>query len=241
MNTVNQIRLIPGGVGNFFRIQSPALLALTLSVLLTSCDKVAQSAQIETDQPVSPAQVVCDARTALSVGQLYYGVNPYFELTRPRDVETFIRQNAALLSANSAVIHCAAIASERLKSFAHGSFDARAADDAYAMAIAQGATMEQANDVRRAINRDAIGTLIVAEELEWLAEVIPHAAFGDYGPFTRTGTDSRRMFRQAWPMYQELLRADPSNKVLLDSALSNYQGWLIYAIGYMVFTAAASG
>src|SRR5215831_18210323 len=137
-----------------------AIVVGTIAALVVACSKVSGG---EPDSYVSKLvkQSGCDERTAHQVGRMYFAVNPYYELTQPRNVEGFIKQNSALLNTDGHLIRCARTAAHRLAELSVKSFDARAGDDAYSMSLNQGATLEQATAVKDSINEGSVQTMIV--------------------------------------------------------------------------------
>jgi hypothetical protein len=186
------------------------------------------------DPGASAPSRACSDDVAMFLGRMYFVVNPMHEQKQPRAIERFIEENASQLSADSPAVRCAAAAAQHSMSHALGTFDRAGADRAYERAVGFGATGEQAESVRSSFNEGSVQVYTIAQELAWIASVVPSAAAGDYGPFTTTATDARRMFRQAWPMYQQVLALDPSNTAIVEAAIHQAQPWLEYQIAYLV-------
>jgi len=65
-------------------------------------------------------------------------------------------------------------------------------------------------EVSDSLNRYSSDIFTMGQELNWLAEVLPSVAQGNYTPYNSTGTETRRTLRQILPMYQQICMFDPS-------------------------------
>jgi hypothetical protein len=177
----------------------------------------------------------CDETAARNVGMLYYATNPVFEQTRSQDLVAFVRSNSQLLEANGPTIQCARIAGSRLVQRGLAAFSPRGYDDAYASALNMGANMDQARSVASSVNSGSLDAVMMGQELLWLAQVVPAAAQGNWGPFNNTGSMSRSNIRQVWPFYQQMMAMDPSMRAILDEVLGQVQPWAEYQVAVLVY------
>lgn len=182
----------------------------------------------------SPSQRECDRETSILIGRIYYLANPAAEHLHFDTLEEFVSDNSRRLSRDTQFARCATRAGARLRSAGFASFDARTADEAYASALNNGATIEQAQSVQSSINRGSLELATMGQELSWMARVIPSAAEGDWDPYrSPPDTQARQMIRQVWPLYEGLF-ADPSTRATFEEAINQFQPWLEYQVAFLV-------
>ncbi len=205
-----------------------ALLATLVSLLALGALPTA-SAQVP--QATSP----CDETTARNVGALYWTLNPIKEQTEPQELMTFVRNNSKLLAADQPMVQCMRFVGTRLMQQGLAAYSPADRDRAYESALGMGADMEQAGKVADSINSGAVEAFIMGQELVWLADVVPAAALGDWGPFVSTGTVSRLTFRQQWPLVQQMLVMDPSLGRLVEQTIYQIQPWVEYQVAVLAY------
>jgi hypothetical protein len=119
--------------------------------------------------------------------------NPVDELV------AFVRQNRSAFQRGSGPISCGAALGPHLVRAGIGAYDPAA----YERAMGAGPA-EHAPEVARSINSGAVELFSMGQELSWLVEVLPAAADENWQPLLTTGTETRRMSRQAMAMLQGL-------------------------------------
>ena len=178
---------------------------------------------------------LCTEVTARNVGGLYYALNPLNEQSHPQQLMAFVQTNKRLLAPNAPTIQCLRLVGLRLMNQGLASFSMKDSDHAYESALRMGADVDQARSVASSINSGSIEAYMMGEELVWLSEVVPAAAEGDWTRFAGTGTQSRLMFRQVWPLYQQMLAMDPSMRTILESAMAQMQPWVEYQVAVLAY------
>ena len=131
---------------------------------------------------------VCSDESARLIARAYYLSNP---MTEHDGFQQFVTRNRAVLSAGSPAIQCGRVLGAHLAQRGINAYDA----DAYRRAMGKGPD-ELAPDVARSFNSGAVDVFAMGRELVWLAEVLPAAAVGDFGPYVTAGTETRAMLRQ---------------------------------------------
>jgi hypothetical protein len=63
----------------------------------------------------------------------------------------------------------------------------------------------------------------MGQELQWLAQVLPPAAEGDWGPYENTGTPMRNQVRQVLPILQIASQMDPSLAAIVDNVMKQFE------------------
>ena len=157
----------------------------------------------------------CDVKTALMLGRAYYLANP---LSEPTKLAEYIRQNKAYFMKDGTAIRCAQELGSRLVAYAFSAFSQEDYTKGYESVLRLGATAEEARYVANSLNDNELDARMMGEELLWLAEVLPCAAEGDWGPFQTTGTIVRNHIRAIKPY----LDTDPSARQTPDSRIAQF-------------------
>jgi hypothetical protein len=121
------------------------------------------------------------------------------------DLETFVASNTAPFQAGGAAVRCARALGEALVAGAIQTYDPnemRRMDELDAeigaMGISPGARQAPMSAQLYSMGRD----------LGWLAEVLPSAASGNYGPYRNPTSYERQMVAFGWEMFRVMLQ-DP--------------------------------
>lgn len=119
-----------------------------------------------------------------------------------RQLERFVNSHAYLFSAKSNLM----IGAEKLGALAFNHAIEIYDKDAYKNALALGYNHQQALEVSHQVTQGSSDLGNVGLELVWLAQVLPAAAQGDWGPFNNTGTDRRRKGRAVWMQLRQFMQ-----------------------------------
>lgn len=152
---------------------------------------------------------------ATNIGRLYYVLNPVNEMQYPVEIEKYIRTNRELLQDSGPIIKYVRALGEKLVQSGINSFSKNDYNRAYGSVLNMGGSMEDANKVAQSIQQGATDTFAMGQELLWIARVIPKAANGDWVEFKTTGTQSRMMIRQLWPIYRQMGSVALLNQTML--------------------------
>ncbi len=199
-------------------------VAITLSIL-AGCKKRNGPYNRQPDSagtPPAPVQTpqTFDPKVAQVVGRVYYYANP---LSDHSVLVELVQQNKAVFTENSDVIRCAKALGSILFRQAAISFGENDYNKAYGRALEMGATGEQARGVADSMQSGTLDLFMLGQELLWLAEVLPSAADGDWGPFKTTGTETRIMARQLLPLMNMMLESDPDSAAIKNAVMQQYQ------------------
>jgi hypothetical protein len=147
--------------------------------------------------PAAPAtRGVCSDSAARLLARAYLLSNPFNPVD---ELVAFVRQNRSAFQRGSGPISCGAALGPHLVRAGIGAYDPAA----YERAMGAGPA-EHAPEVARSINSGAVELFSMGQELSWLVEVLPAAADENWQPLLTTGTETRRMSRQAMAMLQGL-------------------------------------
>lgn len=212
------------------------LIILLMIVGLISCSSGTTPQNNSTSEQIKVSalpQQKYSEEAALMLGKLYYLANPYLVITDPMQVTNFVRSNASNLSKNSEVIRCAYELGYLLINQAASQYVNPNQDRERIYNIGQSAGVDPLI-TERAANEMSDGTtdlLLLGYELIWLSQVIPSAAEGNWDLFNNTGTDSRKLFYQMWPLIQTMAYyEDASIMEIFKQAMSQVQPIVEYQI-----------
>ncbi len=148
------------------------------------------------------ATCLCAPQIARDVGDLLYRSNPLDETDQVKfdNFRTLVQSNATVLRPNGAIIRCAGDLGSALASAGLANFKKEDYDRAYDNVLRQGGTLDQAQDVADSMQSGSIDAYMMGRELQWLSQVLPAAASGDWRPYFNTTTDARARVRQLLPL-----------------------------------------
>jgi hypothetical protein len=177
--------------------------ALVFCAALSSCE-------VDADDPSSAGplmlaqapECLCAPSTARGLGRLLLDSNPINEADPQTfaDFQANIARNSNVLQSNGATMICARRLGAALQNQGLSQFSKQDYNEAYGSVLAQGGTIEMAQDVADSMSSGAVDMWATGRELSWLAQVIPTAANGNWTPYTTTGTESRNQIRQILPI-----------------------------------------
>jgi phosphoribulokinase len=84
---------------------------------------------------------------------------------------------------------------------------------------------EFAPQVAQSLNKDAVYFVTLGLELQWLSQVLPAAAQGDWSPYNSTGTVYRQSMRQHLLYFNQLYQltsVNPQNLALIDNMVTAF-------------------
>lgn len=153
----------------------------------------------------------CDDNASRLVAKTYMLANPV--LIRENEIIPLIQSNLASFNPGGRAIRCmqklgAALSNNGLAQFQQN--NGNAVGEGYAGAMPEGLE-HLPGDVADSLNSYVSDVYAMGQELIWLANVLPSIAQGNYTPYNSTGTYTRQMLRQVWPIYQHLCQIDPSS------------------------------
>lgn len=141
----------------------------------------------------TPRQRACDVDSARKLYQVQVLSNPLSEmLYGTEELQAYVQQNKAYFVQDGQAIKCATVLGQYLFNQGILTFDEHASERAGRYAV----NMEQYHQLEADINRGSIDLALQGEELLWLAQVLPEAAEGNWGPYLSTGTMMRQQGRQ---------------------------------------------
>ena len=175
----------------------------------------------------------CDESSSRLVAQVYVLANPV--AGRENEIVSLMQQYPNYFRDHGGVIRCM----QRLGNALIGSglahyqqYAGNPAQQAYGGQLPEGLQHlpGEVDDSLRSYGSDMFA---MGQEFLWLARVLPPAAQGNYGPYNRTGTDTRQTLRQVWPIYQQMCFFDQSMCQILTNVLDQMSPHLeqqIYAM-----------
>lgn len=162
----------------------------------------------------------CTPQTARILGRVYVKANP---LSDHSDIVALVQQYSEHFMEGSPVINCATSLGNRLVMQGLSSFSQNDYNRAYGRSLELGATMEQARDIGNSISSGSVDLFIMGKEMLWLAQVLPYAARGDWGPFQNTGSEVRTQVRQILPIYNMMLQMDPAMAQMVNEIMRQFE------------------
>ncbi len=140
------------------------------------------------------AQTGCQTGAG-ALANAYVRANPIYAMFFG-DLESFVAENSAHFAAGSNAVRCARAMSKALMSGAIGSYDPTALRRQQelnaklgAMGISPGSPMPSASAMLYAMSR----------QMAWLAEVLPAAAVGNFGPLRTPATEEQAFAARMFP------------------------------------------
>ncbi|MCB2204468.1 hypothetical protein KQI65_06935 [bacterium] len=134
-----------------------------------------------------------------------------------QELQQYVFQYQIELRRDGGVVQCARELGEQLVKRGVESFHKDDYDRAYKQAIALGGSMEQVHNVAGSIHEGDVDLLLLGKELIWLADVLPHAAMGNWEPYANTGTVARQQVRHVLP-YMNVLKTDAGMQSIVKNA-----------------------
>jgi hypothetical protein len=115
------------------------------------------------------------------------------QVARESELPIFVREHAESFGAGGASIACARLVARHHFRASLGEYDPKAIE----RAIATGGPVELAPHVARSLNRGALEMFSLAQELAWLARVLPPMSEGNLEPFNAADSPGRIQARNA--------------------------------------------
>lgn len=140
------------------------------------------------------------------MGELLVRSNPLIEMNAGQfqSFQGFIQGNSSLLQSNGPTMTCARELGQALQYQGLSSYSQSDYNDAYGSVLAQGGTIDMAQDVAGGMQSGALDAWMTGQELVWLSQVIPSASNGNWQPYLTTGTESRNQVRQVMVLLQSM-------------------------------------
>lgn len=184
-----------------------SILVMTCAALMQSCGRDEQGTQSPVFLGQAPkSSCLCDPQPARNMGILLLRSNPLIEMDSGQlgAFQSFVQTNSSMLQPNGPTMTCARQLGQALQYQGLKSYSQRDYDDAYGSVLAQGGTIDMAQDVAGSMQSGALDAWMTGKELVWLSEVIPSAAAGNWQPYMATGTESRKQLRQVIAIYSQM-------------------------------------
>jgi hypothetical protein len=156
----------------------------------------------------------CNQQSARAIAHAYVLASP---LGDGNELANYVRANHALFTHGGAAIRCASVLGPRLVRGGINAYDPKAYERAMGVGPSQFAPQ-----VADSINSGAVDLYMMGAELQWLAQVLPAMANGNYQPFLTTGTYMRQQMRQILPIMQMMLAMDPGAAQILNSVNAQF-------------------
>lgn len=156
---------------------------------------------------------------ARHLARIYVLTNPLAE----GDFRAYLSQNRPYFVENGQAVQLAKELGLALRTAGVSSYDPGAEERAHRIASQTGVSPEFAPEVARNLNRNSLDLWRMGNELLWLAEVLPPATRGDFGPYETTGTWQRQQIRQVLPILKTLLTSDPEMAQMYNAVLKEYR------------------
>lgn len=144
---------------------------------------------------------VCTEPAARGIARAYYLASTFSE-----EISQFVANNRSYFVAGGESINCAIVLGRRLMAEGIGALDYR---------TYQNAMQSLGSDTSTAQGITPVDFYVMGSEMLWLAQVLPEAASGNWGPYQTTGTPQRQQVRAIFQlMFQDPMLVDTFRDVV---------------------------
>ncbi len=224
--------------------------SLTFCFIFLECKskRTDQFANTQSGQQIMQVQnsSSCNIESAVLIGALYVASSPMKDQSI---IQNVVNEYDYLLGENSSTIRCMRNLGNRLVQYGYQNFNFNANDENRIRGrvnnMTAGADIDGgrvADNVVNSMRQASLQPIVIGQELQWLAQVIPDAAGDDWYNYNNTGTALRQLAMQEAAQYKAIIELygafDPELQSVLGAVtpqmnqfIDNYGIWYIIACG----------